>query len=271
MTQYNNESRILYCFLMYKRLTLLTYGVIFGGIQFMGDRIKQAIDAFANGLPVCVFDSEFREGETDLLFSGAKITEENIRQLRKECGGLLFLAIGSEIGEMFGLPYLQDLYDEPILNETYPLLQELSTNDLQYDSKSAFTLSINHRDTYTGITDTDRCLTTKRFAELSNELLEINSDKKTAMLKLGLEFRTPGHIPVCLEQKGGIETREGHTELAVALARLANVPPVVIGAEMLQPNGDAALSVEDAKKWAEERGILFLTGDEIKQVFKERR
>ena len=237
----------------------------------MANRINNAIKAFAEGLPVCVFDSEFREGETDLLFSGEKITEANIRQLRKDCGGLLFLAVGSEIGEMFGLPYLQDLFDEPILNNSYPVLKELSTNDLQYDSKSAFTLSINHRDTYTGITDTDRCLTTKIFAELSNELLEINCDNKSAMSKLGVEFRTPGHIPVCLEQKGGLDTREGHTELAVALARLAGVTPVVIGAEMLQPNGDAALSVNDAKKWAEERGILFLTGDEIKQIFNQKR
>ena len=89
---------------------------------------------------------------------------------------------------MFGLPYLQDLFDEPILNNSYPVLKELSTNDLQYDSKSAFTLSINHRDTYTGITDTDRCLTTKRFAELSNELLEINCDNKSAMSKLGVSL-----------------------------------------------------------------------------------
>ena len=234
----------------------------------MADRINEAVDAFANGLPVCVFDSEFREGETDLLFSGAKITEENIRRLRKECGGLLFLAVGSEIGELFGLPYLQDLYDDPILNEKYSLLQELSTNDLQYDTKSAFTLSINHRKTYTGITDIDRCLTTQRFADLSSELLSEKCSTEAAIKRLGAEFRTPGHIPVCLEQKGGLKVREGHTELAVALARLANEPPVVIGAEMLQPNGSAALSVEEAKEWANEQGILFLTGDEIKQIIK---
>ena len=40
----------------------------------MADRINNAIKAFANGLPVCVFDSEFREGETDLLFSGEKLS-----------------------------------------------------------------------------------------------------------------------------------------------------------------------------------------------------
>tara|TARA_Y100001980_G_scaffold45907_1_gene27596 strand:- start:203 stop:982 length:780 start_codon:yes stop_codon:yes gene_type:complete len=235
------------------------------GIKKLSTRVDKAIEAFSRGDPICVFDSEYREGETDLLFSAIKITEEKIRTLRKECGGLLFLAIGNEIGEMFGLPYLQELYDNSILNDSYPTLKELSTNDLKYDSKSAFTLSINHRDTYTGITDSDRCLTTKRFAELSSELISKKDRESIAASKLGSEFRTPGHIPVCLEQKGGLKTREGHTELAVAVSRLANEPPVVIGAEMLQPEGSAALSVEDAKKWASERGILFLTGDEIKK------
>ena len=102
--------------------------------------------------------------------------------------------------------------------------------------------------------------------ELVSKLLNEKIDGEAAIKKLGLEFRTPGHIPVCLEQKGGLKTREGHTELAVALARLANETPVVIGAEMLQPDGSAALTVEEAKKWANEQGILFLTGDEIKKM-----
>jgi 3,4-dihydroxy 2-butanone 4-phosphate synthase len=58
-------------------------------------------------------------------------------------------------------------------------------------------------------------------------------------------------------------TRQGHTELAVGIARLANLVPVVIGAEMLQPDGDGALSVEDARAWAGERGIPFLEGAEV--------
>ena len=57
--------------------------------------------------------------------------------------------------------------------------------------------------------------------------------------------------------------RQGHTELAVGLARLSGMTPVVIGAEMLQPDGDLALPVNDARKWAEERSIPFLTGEEL--------
>ena len=232
----------------------------------MSNSVEEAVAAFSNGLPVCLFDSEKREGETDLLFSAEHATPATMRQLRQDCGGLLFLAIGHEVGERFGLPFLQDLHTHKELVKQFDVLQELVTNDLRYDSRSAFTLSLNHRDTYTGITDKDRCLTTKRFAELTNEVFYQNLNEKEAKKLLGQEFRTPGHIPVCRETEGGLSRRQGHTELAVGLARLSKVTPVVIGAEMLQPDGDLALSVEDARKWAIERGIPFLEGVDIVQA-----
>lgn len=221
--------------------------------------MEAAIEAFRNGNPVCLFDAENREGETDLLFPGQCANAATMRQLRFDCGGLLFLAIGHEVGERFALPFLQDLHMDSRLLSDYPVLRELQTNDLQYDTRSAFTLSLNHRDTFTGITDRDRALTTRRFAELYSEL----SDSDDALAMLGKEFRTPGHIPVCRETEGGLSRRQGHTELAVGLARLSGMTPVVIGAEMLQPDGDLALPVEDARIWANERGIPFLTGEEL--------
>jgi len=225
----------------------------------MQSHVEAAVSAFREGNPVCLFDAENREGETDLLFPGQCAEAATMRQLRFDCGGLLFLAIGHEVGERFALPYLQDLHMDERLMSDYPVLRELQTNDLQYDTRSAFTLSINHRDTFTGITDRDRALTTRRFAELYAEL----SDSDNALEKLGDEFRTPGHIPVCREAAGGLSKRQGHTELAVGLARLAGMTPVVIGAEMLQPDGDLALPVDDARIWANEKGIPFLTGEEL--------
>lgn len=222
--------------------------------------MEAAISAFHTGLPVCLFDAENREGETDLLFPAEFAQPATMRQLRFDCGGLLFLAIGHEVGEKFGLPYLQDLHMDETLMEKHPVLHALQTDDLQYDTRSAFTLSINHRQTFTGITDHDRSLTTRRFAQLYSEVCDSGTN---AIEALGKEFRTPGHIPVCRESKGGLSSRQGHTELAVGLARLAGVTPVVIGAEMLQPDGDLALSVSEARIWAAERDIPFLTGKEL--------
>ena len=57
--------------------------------------------------------------------------------------------------------------------------------------------------------------------------------------------------------------RQGHTELAVAIARLAGQVPATIGAEMLQPDGDGALSVAAAREYAAERGIPMITGADL--------
>lgn len=227
--------------------------------------IQLASEAFAQGKPVMVFDSDFRECETDLLWPAAAATPAVMRRLRQDCGGLLFLAVGDDVGEQFGLPWLQDLHTHPALVEENPVLGKLITDDLQYDTRSAFTLSLNHRETFTGITDHDRALTTRRFGELANEMK--NKDAIEAMTALGKEFRTPGHIPLCREAPGGLKTRQGHTELAVAIARLAGLVPCTIGAEMLQPDGDRALSVEDARAYAAKHQIPMLTGEDIMKAF----
>ena len=229
----------------------------------MESAVERAITAFAAGEPVMVFDSDFRERETYLLWPAYAATPQVMRTLRNDCGGLLFLAIGNEIGEMFGLPWLQDIHTHPVLVEENPVLGVLITNDLQYDNRSAFTLSLNHRETYTGITDRDRALTTRRFGELADELLASGVADEAARSALGEEFLTPGHIPVCRESPRGLMSRQGHTELAVSIARLSGRPPCTIGAEMLEPDGDGALSLEAAREYAEKHGIPMITGGEI--------
>jgi 3,4-dihydroxy 2-butanone 4-phosphate synthase len=229
----------------------------------MADTVEDAIAAFSAGEPVMVFDSDFRERETDLLWPATAATPAVMRRLRQDCGGLLFLAIGDEIGQMFDLPWLQDLHTNSDLVSENPVLAHLVTNDLQYDARSAFTLSINHRDTYTGITDRDRSLTTSRFGELAGELLSQGISGAAAFEALGAEFRTPGHIPVCRESPGGLSSRQGHTELAVTIARLAGQIPATMGAEMLELDGDGALSVADARAYAKKHNIPMITGADL--------
>ena len=53
----------------------------------MSNSVEAAVAAFSKGLPVCLFDSEKREGETDLLFSAQHATPATMRQLRQDCGG----------------------------------------------------------------------------------------------------------------------------------------------------------------------------------------
>ena len=91
----------------------------------------------------------------------------------------------------------------------------------------------------------------------------LDSPQSEAMKALGEEFRTPGHIPLCRESPGGLSKRQGHTELAVSMARLSGNVPCTIGAEMLDPDGDGALSLEEARKYAKKHGIPMITGKDI--------
>ena len=58
--------------------------------EYMSESIAEAIEAFSKGQPVMIFDSDFREKETDLLWPATSATPQIMRRLRKDCGGLTF-------------------------------------------------------------------------------------------------------------------------------------------------------------------------------------
>jgi 3,4-dihydroxy-2-butanone 4-phosphate synthase len=119
---------------------------------------------------------------------------------------------------------------------------------------------INHKDTFTGISDYDRALTSKSFAEIleeSSNLSELESREKVAN-----NFRIPGHVPICIADSKLLKSRQGHTELIVSLLKLADMNPVALGCEMIGQDGNS-LSSEEAKIWASNKGYLFLEGRQI--------
>lgn len=233
--------------------------------------MDRAIEALQSGRPIMLFDSGFREAETDLVFPAASLEPRDIRRLRTEAGGLLFLAIGHEVGERFGLPFMQDVFEAAEAAPDLEVLRLMRTDDLRYDTRSAFSLSLNHRETLTGIPDGERCLTSRRFAELAIEALSSDWSREEAQRALGREFRTPGHMWICREAEGGLETRKGHTELMVAAARLAGIPPILVAAEFLDPNRDHALVIDDARAHAERHGIPLIEGQQLERAVARRR
>lgn len=225
--------------------------------------IDHAIDALRAGRPIMLFDSGFREAETDLVFPALSLQPRDIRRLRSEAGGLLFLAISHEVGEAFGLPFLQDVYTAAENTPDLEILKNMRTDDLQYDTRSAFSLSLNHRETVTGIPDGERCLTSRRFAELAAQALDEGWNREEAQQRLGREFRTPGHMWICRESEGGLEKRKGHTELMVAAAKMAEICPVLVAAEFLHPERDHALPIDEAKRYAAKHDIPLIEGEQL--------
>ncbi|HEC82008.1 MAG TPA: 3,4-dihydroxy-2-butanone-4-phosphate synthase [Thermoplasmatales archaeon] len=223
-------------------------------------KIEQAMEQLRQGRFVLIYDDEDREGETDLIIAAQHITPGAVKRMRRDGGGLIVLMVEHDVAEVFQLPFLTDLYDKASV--FYHILREVAANDIPYDAKSSFSLSINHRRTFTGITDVDRSLTMRRFAEIAGSLRKLEDPVK----EFGREFRSPGHVPVCRAVKGSLAERSGHTELSTALLKMTGLTPVAGGCEMMGDDGKA-LKKEDAMRYAEKNGFVFLTGDEIVEAW----
>ncbi len=223
--------------------------------------LEQACSLLREGRFVLLYDADGREEEVDLFVAAEHATPEAIRTLRRDAGGLVFLAVDPRVGKALSLPFLQDMYAENV--GKHPILGKLIPNDIKYDTRSSFSLTINHRKTFTGITDDDRALTVSEFAKLSKRALE----EPAAVVQdaFGAAFRAPGHVHLCVGADRLLHQRQGHTEIGVALARLAGVAPVLVGAEML---GDGkALTKADALAWAKRNGAVLLDGRVVAEAW----
>lgn len=226
--------------------------------------VLNALSELKQGRFVFVYDADGREEETDMVIASEFVTPEVVRILRKDAGGLICTTADTRIQEALGLPFLSELFLG--MAEHYPVMKELIPDDIPYDVKSAFGITINHRRTFTGITDDDRAMTIREFAELSKRAL--TSEDGWAKAEFGKNFRAPGHVHLLNTSKRILETRFGHTELATALVIMAELVPSATVCEMMGDDGKA-LSKAKAMGYAKAHQLSFLEGAEIIDAWKE--
>jgi 3,4-dihydroxy 2-butanone 4-phosphate synthase len=229
--------------------------------------IEAAIAALRRGEPVLLYDADGREEETDMVIASEFATPKAIRRLREEAGGLLCTTIAPEHHRKLGLPYLADLVQGA--SKAHPLLKHLLANDIKYDpSKSSFSLTINLRTTYTGITDNDRGATIVALAKFLGGLDTLRDPD--AQHNFGLLFRSPGHCILLNASEGGLAKRQGHTELSLELARQANLVPSTTICEMLDGTTGRALGKKAAQDYAALNGLVFITGRDVTEAWQTR-
>ena len=220
--------------------------------------VEKAIEALKRGKIILVYDSDDREGETDMVVASQSITPEHIRTMRKDAGGLICTAIHPDICNKLGIPFMVDILE--FASQKFKVLKELYPHDIPYDEKSSFSITINHRKTFTGITDKDRAFTIKKLAELVKE--ERFND-------FGKEFRSPGHVTLLRAAEGLVKNRQGHTEMTVALAEMAGLIPITTICEMMGDDGEA-MSKSETKRYAERHNLVYLSGEEIINYYLEK-
>lgn len=226
------------------------------------DNIDAALNALKNGQFVLVYDADGREEETDFIIGAQFVTPDSVLRMRKDGGGLIILIVDHGTKQRLGLPYLADLFYKE--GGRWPVLKELIPYDIPYDTKSSFSITINHRKTFTGITDKDRALTISEFAKLGEEIKELTQIE--AQRLFGERFRSPGHVPLCNSSEKPLRNRFGHTELGVALVTMAGLIPIAAGCEMMA--SVKALPKKVAIKYSEEHNLVFLDGKEIVEAWQ---
>lgn len=219
-----------------------------GGPDWEGNVVLgKAVAAFRNGGPVLIYDDESRENEVDLMFPAAAVTPHRVASLRNNAGGLLCVALGNEVADVFALPFLQDELDHPAAAD----------HNLEYDDRSSFSLTVNHRDTRTGITDRDRAKTIRALGTAANDPDSID---------FADTFRSPGHVHLLKAAPRLLQDRAGHTELSIVLAKAAGREPAVAICEMLDDDTGGALSWTDARTYARQNDIPLVRGEQIKHL-----
>ncbi|MBR7553595.1 bifunctional 3,4-dihydroxy-2-butanone-4-phosphate synthase/GTP cyclohydrolase II [Allobacillus sp. GCM10007491] len=198
----------------------------------MFDSIEEAIEDLRAGKTVIVVDDENRENEGDFVALGEKATPEMINFMATEGRGLICAPITKEKAEQLQLNMMADVNTD--------------------SHGTAFTVSIDHVETTTGISAGERSKSIMRLAE--DDVVPT-------------EFKRPGHIFPLIAKEGGVLRRAGHTEAAIDLARIAGSKPVGAICEIMNEDGSMA-RVPELRKLADEKGLKLIT---IEDLIKYRR
>lgn len=185
--------------------------------------IEEAIEDFKQGKMLVVVDDKRRENEGDLIIAAEKTTAKAINFMAKHGGGLICM------------PIVKERLSE--LNIGMMVSENTDTH------KTAFTVSIDARETSTGISAADRALTIQKV---------IHPDSTAK------DFNKPGHIFPLEYKKGGVLVRAGHTEAAVDLAKLAGLYPAGVICEIMNEDGSMA-RVPELKDYVKKHHLKLIT------------
>lgn len=189
--------------------------------------IDEALDDLKKGKMIIVSDDEDRENEGDLICAAEFATTENINFMATYAKGLICMPMSKEITEKLSLNQM---------------VQKNTDNH-----ETAFTVSIDHIETTTGISAIERSITA----------LKVVDDKSKPE-----DFRRPGHMFPLLSKEGGVLTRKGHTEATVDLMRLAGLKECGLCCEIMKDNGDM-MRRDDLIEFAKKHNLKIITVSDL--------
>lgn len=195
--------------------------------------MEEIIKALQNNEIIIVTDDENRENEADMICAGEKVTGEMINIMAKYARGLICTPIGKNIAKQFEL--------------------EMMVKNNTDNHETAFTVSIDHVDTKTGISAFERAATIRALAD--------NNTKAS-------DFRRPGHVFPLIAKDRGVLVREGHTEATIDLMKIAHLKEIGLCCEIMADDGHM-LKGKAVVELAQKLGMKMTSVAEIKKYIKE--
>ncbi|SDK29880.1 bifunctional 3,4-dihydroxy-2-butanone-4-phosphate synthase/GTP cyclohydrolase II [Sediminibacillus albus] len=189
----------------------------------MFQTIVQALEDLRAGKMVIVVDDEDRENEGDFVMLAEHATPEAVNFMAKEGRGLICTPMDETLAKKY---HLHAMVEEN--SDTYG---------------TAFTISVDHKLTDTGISAYDRALTIQKLLDEQTE---------------AIDFKRPGHVFPLVAKSAGVLVRPGHTEAAVDLARLAGAKPAGVICEIMKNDGTMA-RLPDLEELAEKHQLSLIT------------
>lgn len=223
--------------------------------------LEEAISSLKRGDFVLLHDGDSRENEVDMVVAADFVTPEHIARMRKDAGGLICLSINNGFAKILGLSFMHDILSASQKVDVDS--KSMIIGKAPYGDRPSFSIPVNHKNTYTGVTDRDRALTISEVAKL------YKSQEANKKESFNSSFKTPGHVPLLIASEGLLSNRLGHTEMSVYLATLAGLSPVTVICEMLDSETYGALSAEKAKKYAAQNAIPYFDGSKLVEYAKE--
>ena len=191
--------------------------------NYQYNTIEEAIEDLRAGKIILCTDDPTRENEGDMICAAEFATQENMNIMATYAKGLICTPMSAEVANRLGLP---------------PMVAENTDNH-----ETAFTVSVDHIDTTTGISAKERSYTIMKCADPNS--------------KPG-DFRRPGHTFPLIARYGGVLVRNGHTEATVDLLRLAGMTECGVCCEVMDDDGTM---MRTPKLWelAKKFGLKFVT------------
>lgn len=188
------------------------------------DPVDDAVTAIANGEMVVVVDDDDRENEGDLIVAASKVTPEQMGFIVRHTTGIVCVPMPRDEARRLNLVPMVADNDAPM--------------------STAFTVSVDYKEGLTtGISAAERTSTARALA---------NGNIQAS------DFVRPGHMFPLIAKRGGVMMRSGHTEAAVDLSKLANLPPVGVIAELVNDDGTVKKGAQ-VFDFAREHGLKIIS------------